>query len=373
MDLYLLADNSGMTRFFVRLFAGPAVMLQGPEALFTLNVTDSTVGDPAIRVTNRVERNSRGNTWISGLQFDVRLNAANVDEAVSRSRQACEYLSTLMSILSVIGLPSLKLELAMDIDSMSREHRFLQVFYPEFRDSSRRWMHLPHLVEFLAALEKFPQREQKPLLFRSFSFYRRALQFADPLEHFVLLFFALETLNYPLAVKHGVSLKTKWEGVRTHYAQRKDGIQEFGRCRKLRNGFVHGEVDVARMSMEADLLGPKLRRTLIDAYACLLSFAPKPLMQDQPMRLDEGLEFQLLSTFTPLLEGNLDEKVEPPKLVAVFEEMHVDLPPDHHSQVKGRIRLQNSAAGRVVFKLPELRVIGEGLRELQTAIEMGSQ
>ncbi len=345
-------------------------MLQGPDTVFTLNVNEPSLGNPVVQVTNRNVRDPRGNSWISGLQFDVRLDAADLDEAVKRSRPVCEHLSIMLSALTSTGLPSPRLELAMDVDSKAQEHPFLQILSPEFRDSSRRWMHLPHLVKFLDAIEKFSRHEQKPLLFRSLGFYRRALQLADPLEHFVMLFFALETLNDPLALRHGVSLKTEWGGVRAHFTRLKNGTQEFEQCRRLRNSFVHGEVDVGRMGAEAIQLAPKLRGALVDAYADLLSFTPEPLMTGAPMRLDEGLQFQILSAFSSISGRILAEPEEPPRYDAVFEDLHVDLPADHHSQVKGKIRLRNIAAGRVVFKRPQLRVIGAELKEAQGTLEL---
>jgi len=50
----------------------------------------------------------------------------------------------------------------------------------------------------LGAIERSP-KDSRALIFRSLSFYRRALQLRDPLEAFVLLFFAFEALNVPLA------------------------------------------------------------------------------------------------------------------------------------------------------------------------------
>ena len=280
-------DSKANRQFMVVLKVKPASRLrERGKLVLNFPEPDETI---VVTMTNIFEKDPAGNEIPVGLSLEVKVNAQNIDEAVTKAKGIADGVTSFASLCSGLGMPIVREELAYETTLGVSDRSFLQFFHEIPVSPSRREIDHVAMIDIMDKVINLGESDKKDRVTRAIRWYRRGSLALDALERFTWYWIGLETLNPLLQTIFDVSDDSthcpechhEWvstptvSGIRAAVRKFKpDEPTLYTRMKELRIGLIHGKTDLKTMIPEAGALHNVTREVLVRAILLILGISP---------------------------------------------------------------------------------------------------
>ena len=300
-----------------RLHERGKLVLNFPEPAETITVT----------VTNICEKDPAGNEIPVGLTLEVKVNAQNIDEAITKAKGIADGVTSFVSLCSGLGMPIVREELAYEITPGVSDRSFLQFFHEIPVRPSRREIDHVAMIDIMDKVINLGDSDKKNRVLRAIRWYRRGALAVDALERFTWYWIGLETLNPLLQDTFNVSddpthcpkCKHEWVSIPTVSGIRAavqefmpDGRTLYTRMKDLRIGLIHGKTDLKTMMSEAVVLHNLTREVLVRAILLILGISPTESFLKDTLSAESPIVAAVVATLRGSDRSNLGPPGEHP-------------------------------------------------------------
>lgn len=233
--------------------------------------------------------------YVAGLEYRCFLAASSIEEAMTISRDDCEQISSMMSLITGLSGGSVQPLVAYPLEK-AKVHQFYQYHELEIGDVS---VGLANAELFSELGDKLFGLSDQGVLDRvnsSLRFYRKAQEADQVIQRFLLLWLAVEHLDYGLRNRLGVAggrkcskcdepLKCPKCG-KLAEAPTTAGLKEFVKIHmngrsgdfteavSLRNKMMHEAKDLTRLSRDIAVIVPFMIEVYLKSLAFVLDHPP---------------------------------------------------------------------------------------------------
>jgi hypothetical protein len=287
-------------------------------------------------MTNIFEKDLGGNEVPVALALEVKVNAHNIDEAITKAKEIADAVTSFASLCSGLGMPLVREELAYEITSGISYRSFLQFFHEVPVGASRREIDYVAMIDMMNKVSNINDPNKRDRVTRAIRWHRRGALASDVLERFTWFWTGLEALNPLLQEIFDVSddtvrcpkCKHEWvifptvSGIRAALQKFKpDEPSLYKRMKELRNGLIHGRTDLNIMVPEAAALHNSTAEVLIRAILLILDVSPTERLLKDALSAESPLVGAVVSTLHGPDPSNLGPTGEHPHFRLVSHEV----------------------------------------------------
>ena len=232
-----------MRREYVAIFSvKPAVRLpkDAKEMVWTFDETDQSC---SVKISRISETMGTGGMVQTGLEFTVRLQADNMDEATKLAKQMVEGILSYVTLVNGVATPISEECIVYETTAGVLARDFRQHYHDllPLRASAREFNH-DAVSEVIEVIGKFDE-DTRSRVARAVRWYRTGALLEWPLEAFLCNWIGLECLNPVLQGRLGVRQDETVSGIKAFIckARPEDGLEIYRKIHKLRVSAVHGQ------------------------------------------------------------------------------------------------------------------------------------
>jgi hypothetical protein len=242
-----------MRREYVAIFSvKPAVRLpkDAKEMVWTFDETDQSC---SVKISRISETMGTGSVVQTGLEFTVRLQADNMDEATKLAKQMVEGILSYVTLVNGVATPISGECIVYETTAGVLARDFRQHYHDllPLRASAREFNH-DAVSEVIEVIDKLDE-DTRSRVARAVRWYRTGALLEWPLEAFLCNWIGLECLNPVLQGRLGVRQDETVSGIKAFIckARPEDGLEIYRKIHKLRVSAVHGKESLNRLVTSA--------------------------------------------------------------------------------------------------------------------------